>query len=69
MRFYDYKKAKQFIEKNKESIKQASLGMHEDWFWTAETIFKDGKYLVDFNDTNLERSYEQCPRSIGIKRT
>ena len=21
--------------------------MHEDWFWTAETIWKNGKYAVN----------------------
>ena len=50
---YDFKKAKQFIEQNKENIKEASLGMHEDWFWTAKTIFEDGKYLVNLDDKDL----------------
>lgn len=51
---YDFKKAKQFIEENKESIESASMGMHEDWFWTAETIFKDGEYLVDLEKEDLK---------------
>lgn len=51
---YDYKKAKQFIEQNKENIKCASLGMHEDWWWTAETIFKDGEYKVNLDDKDLK---------------
>lgn len=50
---YDFKKAKLFIEQNKENIKEASLGMHEDWFWTAETIFEDGEYKVNLDDKDL----------------
>lgn len=54
MRYYDYEKAKLFIEQHKEEIKEASLGMHEDWWWTAETIFGDGKFTVELNkDTML----------------
>lgn len=54
MRLYDYKKAKQFIEQNKENIKRVLLGMHEDWFWTSETIFENGEYLADLDDENLK---------------
>ena len=50
---YDFKKAKLFIEQNKENIKEAYLGMHEDWFWTAETIFEDGEFKVNLDDKDL----------------
>jgi len=46
MKHYDYDKAKSIIEENKsKGLVEASLGMKEDWFWTAETIWNDGKYV------------------------
>jgi len=55
MRKYDYKKAKKIIEdyKNK-GLKEAFLGMQEDWSLTAETIWKNGKYYVNLDKKNLE---------------
>jgi hypothetical protein len=47
MKSYDYKRAYDFIEQNKESIESVTLGMHEDWFWTADTVFEDGEYQKD----------------------
>ena len=44
MKEYDFDKAKAIIEKNKENVKSASLGINEDWFWTAETIWENGEY-------------------------
>lgn len=41
---YDFEKAKTLIEKHKSDIVSASLGMHEDWFWTAETVYEGGEY-------------------------
>lgn len=54
MKKYDFEKIFQFIEKNKEEIKTANLGMEEDWFWTAETIFKDGEYLLDLKAKDIK---------------
>lgn len=50
---YDYKKAKDLIEEEKENIKEASLGMHEDWFWTAETIFADDEFKINLEEEGL----------------
>lgn len=50
---YDYKKAMALIEERKESLESASLGMHEDWFWTADTVFEDGVYKKDLTDPDL----------------
>lgn len=44
MKNYDFDKAKKLIEENKNNLREASLGMHEDWFWTAEAIWEDGEY-------------------------
>lgn len=53
MKKYDFKKAIQIIEENKDSIQAASLGMHEDWFWTAEPIFGDGEFTKQFEDDSV----------------
>lgn len=44
MKKYDIAKAKKFITVHKADMASVSLGMQEDWFWTAETIWKNGKY-------------------------
>lgn len=53
-KLYDFAKAKQMIEERIESLQKASLGMHEDWFWTAETVFEDGKFKINLEDKDLE---------------
>jgi hypothetical protein len=51
---YDFKSAKQFIEAHKDKIASATMGMREDWFWTAETVFEDGEYKVDLDADGLK---------------
>ena len=46
---YDFKKAKDLIEAERENIEKAILGMREDWFWTAKTVFDGGEYMVDLD--------------------
>jgi hypothetical protein len=29
------------------------MGMHEDWFRTAEAVFEDGEFVKDLKDENL----------------
>ena len=50
MKLYDFNKAKQLIEANRDNLSEASLGMHEDWFWTADTIFEDNEFVKELND-------------------
>ncbi len=54
MKTYDFAKAKKFIEDNISSINTASLGMDEDWFWTAETIFENGTFTVDLEQPDCK---------------
>lgn len=54
MRTYDYKLAKRFIQMHADKIACASLGMHEDWFWTAETVFQGGRFTVNLDDEDLK---------------
>lgn len=44
MRNYDYKQVRELIKKHADELLEATLGMHEDWFWTASTVWKNGKY-------------------------
>lgn len=46
MKKYDYKLAKQLISDSLENIEEATLGMREDWFWTAETVYSGTKGLM-----------------------
>ena len=57
MRTYDFLKAKQLISENAENLVSASLGMHEDWCWTAETIWENGEYKSNFptDEETLEK--------------
>ncbi|UZS00846.1 hypothetical protein [Pseudomonas phage vB_PsaM_M1] len=55
---YDYKTAKQMIQMRSDLIATASLGMSEDWFWTAEEVFTDGKFTLDLDEQ---------PKIAGIK--
>ena len=48
MKHYDFKKAKELIAKNITDLESASLGMYEDWCWTAETIWNNGEYTEKF---------------------
>ena len=53
---YDFKLAKEIVNKLTELdvLEEASLGMHEDWYWTAKTIWSDGKFSVELNeDTSI----------------
>ena len=69
MKCYDYAKAKQIIEENKDNLVEASLGMHEDWFWTAETVWENGEYKRELPDNakELEEQYKTA-RKDGLKR-
>jgi hypothetical protein len=55
MKYYDYKKVKSFIEKHKNIIDSVSLGMHEDWFWTAQTVYEKGVYKHDMPNDAMQR--------------
>jgi hypothetical protein len=46
MKSYDFQKAKLLIEQERDQIQEASLGMYEDWFWTAEEVFNDQEGFV-----------------------
>lgn len=47
MKNYDYKLARKIIETflKFDDVKSVSMGMQEDWFWTAQTVWENGEYL------------------------
>lgn len=49
---YDFLKAKQIIEDNQKTLVEASLGMQEDWFWTAENSLAKWRIYTRLNPTN-----------------
>jgi len=53
MKTYNFKKAKTLIE-NTPNIRSASIGMYEDWGWTAETVYNDGEFTTELSsDTEI----------------
>ena len=53
MKYYSTKIIREFIETHKEEIDAVECGMHEDWGWTAETVFSDGDYDTDMNGASV----------------
>lgn len=49
MKNYNYDLAKKIINTfvDLDVIDSAALGMQEDWFWTACTIYEDGKWQIE----------------------
>ena len=41
---YDFELAGKLVQKYSDLLEEASLGMAEDWYWTAETIYEEGKF-------------------------
>lgn len=65
MKKYDFKKVKKIISDNKKKLESASLGMHEDWFYTAETVWESGEYAKDLDNKTriggIDGSYWATP--------
>lgn len=46
---YDFKKAKELIKSEKKAV-SASIGMLEDWYWTAENVWKEGEFTQNLDE-------------------
>jgi len=42
--YYDWDAIRKFIEEHKDDIVEVDVGMAQDWYWTAETIYANGAY-------------------------
>lgn len=49
MKHYNTNFIKNYIEQHKDDIDSVYCGMKEDWHWTADKIFENGKYSDDFD--------------------
>ena len=47
---YNYTLAKHTIQKYSDLLESASLGMAEDWYYTAETIYQNGVFEVELEN-------------------
>lgn len=49
MLIYNTEQIRSYIENHKSEIESVTLGMEEDWFWTADAVYRDGQYLANLN--------------------
>lgn len=49
MKKYDYANIKKYIQMHSDLIESVSLGIEEDWWWTAECIYEDSSFKVDLD--------------------
>lgn len=54
MKKYDFKSIMKYIQAHSDYISEVSIGMREDWFWTAETIYEDGKFTVELDKEDIK---------------
>jgi len=47
---YDYELAQRMIQMKSDVLSEALMGMEEDWFWTAKTVYEDGKFTIDLSE-------------------
>ncbi len=62
MKNYNYNLAIKIVDKFVELdvLENASMGIHEDWFWTAQTIWEDSKWIVEFlSNEAADKMYEE----------
>ena len=59
MKTYDFESAFKYIQKYSDYIDTASLGIKEDWMWTAETIYENDKFNIELTKKDI--------RIAGIK--
>jgi len=52
MKNYDFKLARTIIEKftSLTEVESVSMGMQEDWFWTADTVWENGEFKKPLNE-------------------
>lgn len=54
MKYYSTEKIRDFVAKSKKPIKAVSVGMKEDWGWTADEIYRKGKFIANVSGKRLE---------------
>jgi hypothetical protein len=51
---YDFAAALKYIQTNSDYLDSVSLGMQEDWFWTAETVYEDERLTRELDKEGLK---------------
>ena len=62
MKNYNYDLAIKIVNTFNELdlLDEASMGMHEDWFWTAQAVWKDGEWQVNLlSNEDADKMYEE----------
>lgn len=62
MKNYNYDLATKIVEKfiELDVLENASMGIHEDWFWTAQTIWENNKWQTEFlSNEEADKMYEE----------
>ena len=62
MKNYNYDLATKIVNKfiELDVLETASMGMHEDWFWTAQTIWEDKEWKVEFlSNKDADKMYSE----------
>lgn len=49
-KLYDFEAAIKYIQMHADLIDCALLGIGENWFWSAEVIYADGKFTIPIKD-------------------
>jgi hypothetical protein len=49
MKYYDGKKIKEYIRTHSDGLCAVEIGMGEDWSWTAEEVWRGGKFRKNLN--------------------
>ncbi|WP_445449053.1 hypothetical protein [Enterococcus faecalis] len=54
-KLYDFKKAKELIDSEvaNSEVDEVSLGTSSDYYWTADTVWKKGKYIINLDKAKL----------------
>lgn len=55
---YNYDLAMKTIQKYSDLLESATMGMQEDWFWTAECVYENGSFKYEL---------DKQPELAGIK--
>ena len=53
MKKYDFKSVEKYIQKHSDYISEVTLGMKEDWYWTATTIYENDRFEIELSKKDL----------------
>ena len=54
MKSYDFNGIKRYCQMHSDIIDTVVAGINEDWFWTAEEVYSEGKFKVEIDSPMLK---------------